>query len=80
MKLEKARTVLLDPKMRELYDQWRGVGMCVSFDDWVSLQSRVLAVSYLQGYQNVLINYLCLCANSFDNVSNYHSVILCSVY
>ena len=43
VKLEKARTVLLDPKMRELYDQWRGVGMCVSFDDWVSLQSRVLA-------------------------------------
>ncbi|KAL5473448.1 hypothetical protein EMCRGX_G027933 [Ephydatia muelleri] len=43
VKLEKARTVLLDPRMRELYDQWRGVGMCVSFDDWVALQSRVHA-------------------------------------
>lgn len=49
MKLEKARTVLLDPRMRELYDQWRGVGMCVSFDDWVALQSRVHAVSYFCG-------------------------------
>lgn len=49
MKLERARTVLLDKEQRAKYDHWRSGGFCnvVSFEKWLEMQNRVHTVSQM---------------------------------
>lgn len=46
--LKRAKEVLLDKEMRKKYDEWRksGFGAWISFDHWLSIQSRVHTVSH----------------------------------
>ena len=46
VRLERAREVLLDEATRVKYDEWRGRGFqsFISFENWLSIQSRVHTV------------------------------------
>ena len=48
LKLERARTVLLDKDKRAKYDHWRTGGFrhVVTFEKWMNMQSAVHTVSY----------------------------------
>ena len=40
MRLNKAHSVLKDPETREAYDRWKRSGLSVSFEQFLSIQSR----------------------------------------
>ena len=47
VKLEKAKSVLLDEELRKKYDQWRSSKLHISFEQWLSMSSMMHSVSVL---------------------------------
>ena len=74
MRLERAREVLLDEGTRVKYDEWRGRGFqsFISFENWLSIQSRVHTVRV---HSLLIIVCLLLCKIVLKTIISLPSVI-----